>query len=164
MAFSLLSHFSRGQAPAQINYQGVARNVLGSVIAEREIRLRLSIRDSSSDGEVVYQETKNLRTNKFGLFTVAIGGPGAISAFGNLQNVNWASGTTKFLQVELDPSGGINFIQMGTSQLVSVPYALFAGAAKPTGAAGGDLTGGYPNPSISANAITTNKIASAGAR
>jgi hypothetical protein len=94
VAFLLFNHFSQAQAPAQINYQGVARNALGSVIADREIRLRLTIREGATDGGALYQETKLLRTNKLGLFTVAIGAPGGSSAFGSLLQVIWGCGET----------------------------------------------------------------------
>jgi hypothetical protein len=70
-------------------------------------------------------------------------------------------GGTKFLQIEMDPVGTNNFIDMGTSQLLSVPYAIYAnsaGSAIPIGNAGGDLTGDYPTPVIKDGAITNSKI------
>src|SRR5439155_223819 len=67
-----------------------------------------------------------------------------------------------FLQVEVDPSGGSNFMDLGAAQLLSVPYALFSGnsaSATPTGTAAGDLAGNYPDPAIATGAVTTNKLA-----
>lgn len=154
-----MGHYAKAQAPSQINYQGVARNSLGSVLSDQEVTLRLTIRESSSEGAVVFQETRKLRTNRFGLFTVAIGSSGATATTGRLQSVNWASGGTKFLQVEMDPNGGTSFLNMGASQLLSVPYAMYASSAAPVGTAGGDLSGSFPNPAIAAGAITTDKLA-----
>src|SRR6476661_1211797 len=148
------------QAPAQFNYQGVARNSLGSVIADQKITLRLTIRESSVGGAVVYQETRSLRTNNFGLFTTAIGSTGADVVQGNFSSINWASGGLKFLQVEIDPIGGSRFVDMGTAQLLRVPYSLYAEAEAPSGKAGGELFVGDPNPVIADQAITSKKIAS----
>jgi hypothetical protein len=158
-SFFFIGHYAKAQAPAQINYQGVARNSVGSVLSEQNVALRLTIRESSSEGAVVYQETRKLRTNRFGLFTVAIGSSGATATTGSLQTVNWGSGGTKFLQVEMDPHGGTSFVNMGTSQLLSVPYAIYAASALPVGTAGGDLKGSFPNPTIAPGAITTDKLA-----
>jgi len=135
------------QQPAQVNYQGVARKADGSPVANQQVGLRLSIHDGGTNSPVVYSETRRLTTNAFGLFTTVIGSPGASSQSGSMSAVAWASGN-KFLQVELDPAGGTNFQDLGTSQLQSVPYAIFASQALPAGTAAGDLGASYPNPTV----------------
>ncbi len=67
--------------------------------------------------------------------------------------MNWNIGGAKFLQVEMDPHGGNDLKDMGATQLLSVPYALSAGAAVPSGVAGGMLSGLYPNPPSIANGV-----------
>lgn len=143
----------------QLNYQGIARNANGVALSLQQISLRLSIRDGSANGIIVYSETRSLRTNQFGLFTIVIGSSGASNVSGSFNAINWITGN-KFLQVEIDPDGGSNFSNAGTSQLQSVPFAFFAAAAYPVGNAGGDLQGStYPNPIIAPLTVTTDKIA-----
>lgn len=131
---------SLAQAPSRIHYQAVARNVAGEVIGNQNIALRLSLLDGSVNGPVIYQETHSTQTSGLGLFNLEIGG-GSVQS-GSFPSINWASGA-KFIRVEMDPSGGSNFLNMGTSPLLSVPYALYAasGGTPYTAGAGIQLNG-----------------------
>ena len=148
------------QVPQLLNYQGVARNAFGNAIPNKQMNIRLSIRNASSTGSVVYSETRLVTTNSGGLYTIQIGSAGASSTIGSLSSVNWQIGS-KYLQVELDPEAGNSFIDLGTTQLVSVPYSFISGIANPIGIAGGDLAGSYPNPQVANGAISSIKLADA---
>ncbi len=127
LAFTIsLAGFS--QAPGIFNYQGVARNSVGNVLINQNITLRLSIHDGTATGPVVYSETRAMTTNPFGLFNAQVGSAGATSVTGTIAGVNWAVGN-KYIQVEIDPAGGSSFINIGTAQLASVPYSIFAQTA-----------------------------------
>lgn len=117
------------QAPPEIlNYQGVARNSVGNVLPNKTITLRITIHDLTPAGSSVYQETRTVTTNPFGLFNIQLGSPGFLSQTGTIGSIPWNSGA-KFIQVEIDPDGGSSFINIGTAQLASVPYALYAANA-----------------------------------
>jgi len=158
----ILSRFdSFSQAPNLLNYQGVARNSIGNPLPNQSMNLRLSIRNNSSAGPVVYSETRAIKTNFGGLFSIQIGSTGTTSSTGTIAGVNWFVGD-KYLQIEIDQSSTNKFIDLGTVQLVSVPYAftaITAGSATPSGLAGGDLSGNYPNPTVANNSITSIKLA-----
>ena len=114
------------QAPESINYQAVARNSGGNVLANQPVGLRFTIHTGTAGGTVVYQETGTASTNQFGLFTFNIGTGTVVQ--GTFSTVDWGS-EAKFLQVDIDPAGGSSYTNMGTSQMMSVPYALYAKSA-----------------------------------
>jgi hypothetical protein len=113
------------QAPQGLNYQGVARNNVGVELPNQNIGIQLSILDGAATGTVLYTETHALLTDANGLFTLVIGF--GTPTTGTFSAVNWAVGGSKWLKVSMDAAGGSNYQLMGTSQLLSVPYALFAG-------------------------------------
>ncbi len=107
-------------APEKFNYQGVAKN--GDALITGDISLRISIREASSSGLITYQEEHNTTTNSSGVFSIAIG-TGSVSV-GNFETIAWKA-NDQYLQVEMDPDGGNNFVLLGSTQLLSVPYALY---------------------------------------
>ena len=111
------------QAPQSFNYSGVARNNVGTPLANQGISIRASILDVTPTGTVLYSETQAATTNQFGLFTIAIGT--GTPTTGTLSAIPWAS-ANKYLKIEFDPNGGSSYILSGTTQMLSVPYALYA--------------------------------------
>jgi len=125
---------SKGQTtPELFNYQGIARDGLGNELVNQVISLRISIREANTTGTVIYQETHGVSTNQFGLFSVQIGGGSVV--IGTFSTIGWGS-NSHFLQVEMDVNGGNIYIDMGTQQLVSVPYALYSKSSGTSGATG----------------------------
>lgn len=112
------------QAPQAIPYQAVARDNTGNAIVNQAVSLRFTIHDATAGGTVVYQETQNKTTNPLGLFTANIGEGTIVS--GTFATIDWG-GSSKFMQVEMDATGGTTNTDMGTQQMLSVPYALNAG-------------------------------------
>ncbi len=111
------------QAPQKLSYQAVIRNSGGQLVTNHAVGIRATILQGSPSGSVVYQETFNSLTNGNGLVSIEIGGGTLVS--GNFSTINWASGSY-YLRTETDPSGGTSYTISGTSQLISVPYALHA--------------------------------------
>ncbi len=146
LAVLFCSIIAAAQAPPQgINYQAVVRDASGAIVANTHVAIRFTIHDQTAAGTVVFQETHGQTTNQFGLFNSVIGTGG-----GSLAAVNWGSGP-KYLQVEVDVNGGTSYTDMGTNQMMSVPYALYAasgggGATGPTGARGATGPAGAAGP------------------
>ncbi len=121
-----ITFMANAQTPQAIPYQGVARNASGSVIASHAISIRISIHDLTATGPVVLSENHAVTTTSLGLFNLDIGTGTQLT--GTLAGIDWGSGA-KYIQVEMDALGGSTYVDMGTTQLNSVPYALYAGKA-----------------------------------
>ncbi|MCW5897817.1 MAG: putative metal-binding motif-containing protein [Flavobacteriales bacterium] len=125
IATLLVSLLATAQAPQAFDFQGVARDAFGNVKSSESITLRISILVGSPGGDVAYQELHSVTTSPFGLFSIAVGqGTPTESTF---PAIGWGA-SSHFIQVEMDASGGSDFQNMGTTQLLSVPYALHARA------------------------------------
>lgn len=122
---SVLGLFAIAQVPQGIPYQAIARNSSGTTLASTSISVRFTIRDSIATGAIKYRETFSVTTTAQGMFNVNVGQGTVVS--GSFAGINWGT-NAKFLQVELDPLGGSSYIDMGTTQMMSVPYALFSGS------------------------------------
>jgi uncharacterized protein (TIGR02145 family) len=116
----LISAMLFAQAPALIPYQAIARNAAGEPLANSTLNARFTIHDGTAAGPSAWQELQTVTTSSLGLFTVQLGS--SIS----LSGVNWAAGA-KFMQVEIDLGSG--FVDIGTQQLLSVPYALHSASS-----------------------------------
>ena len=122
LAFSNL----QAQAPLGFNYQGVALTNAGTPVASKKISLRIALIESQQLGTVIYQETHGVNTDAYGQFSVIIGN--GQSTIGKMSDVQWNK-YPYYMKVELDLDGGTSFVFVGTSQLLSVPYALYANNA-----------------------------------
>ena len=111
------------QAPEKISYQAVVRNSSNQLVTNHDIGMRISILQTAETGAEVYVETQTPKTNANGLVTVEIGSGTIVS--GVFSTINWSSGIY-FIRTEIDPMGGTSYTITGTSQLLSVPYALHA--------------------------------------
>ena len=113
----------RAQSPETMSYQAVIRDVGDNLVINQSVGMQISILQSSAKGTAVYIETHISTTNTNGLVSVEIGGGTVVS--GNFAVIDWANGPY-FIKTETDPSGGTDYSITGTSQLLSVPYALHA--------------------------------------
>ena len=123
LSLLLVTLFSFGQVPQGISYQAIALNSSGNPVASTSVRIRLSVLDVSATGTSLYSETHLKTTNAQGLFNLTIGQGTVVS--GVFNTINWGT-NSKFLKVEMDATGGTTFVNVGTTQLLSVPYALAA--------------------------------------
>lgn len=111
------------QAPNQFNYQAIARDASGGVLANQSVSVQISILVGSTTGTAVYSETHSATTTAHGLFNFKIGS-GTVGS-GSISTIDW-SANSYFIKIEFDPQGGTSYTELSTTQLVSVPYALFA--------------------------------------
>ncbi len=111
------------QSPEKMSCQAVVRDASDKLVTSQQIGMQISILQGSADGTVVYTETQTPTTNANGLVSIEIGGKTGFDV------IDWAN-STYFIKSEIDPAGGTTYTITGTSQLLSVPYALHAKTAK----------------------------------
>lgn len=118
------------QVPQRMSYQAVVRNASNQLITDSNVGVRISISQSPDTGAVVFSETHQVQTNQNGLFSLVIGVHSPI-------NIDWTMGPY-YIKTDIDPSGGDNYTIHGSSELLSVPYAMYAQSSGNSGQ-GGDL-------------------------
>jgi hypothetical protein len=119
----LLVLSSNAQSPQKMSYQAVIRNSSNTLVASTPVGMKISILQGTSTGTVSYSETQTPTTNINGLASFEIGSGTVVS--GTLSAINWANGPY-FIKTETDPTGGTAYSISSTTQLLSVPYALYA--------------------------------------
>ncbi|MFC4163959.1 collagen-like protein [Epilithonimonas zeae] len=123
LAASLAAVMAFSQVQDAMSYQAIIRNSNNELVKSQNVGMRFSILKGSATGPVVYSEIQSQPTNGNGLVTVKIGSGNLLS--GSFSSIDWGS-DTYFIKIETDPTGSSNYTITGTSQLLSVPYALYA--------------------------------------
>ena len=123
----LLSLKLWAQAPQRFSYQAVVRGLNNELVSSKQVGMQISLLQGTENGNAVYVETHKLTSNANGLVSLSVGGGTFVS--GSFSNVDWSKGPY-FVKSETDPTGGTNYTLITTTQLLSVPYALFAKNSK----------------------------------
>lgn len=121
--FVAVATLLRAQAPSTFSYQAVVRDAAGEVLPNQNTGIKISIISGTPSGIVVYSETHQALTNSFGLINIEVGGGTPVT--GTFSGILWGL-APHYIKVEIDPAGGTSYVNTGTSQLLSVPYALYA--------------------------------------
>src|SRR3989339_175115 len=158
MILFLGTHLVLAQPQSTLKYQAVVRNSQGLVVENQQVSLRISLLADTVTGAVDYSETHLTTTNTFGFVVINIGG--GTPQVGQYQELDWAK-HQYFVKVEIDIEGGDNFTEMGTSPLLSVPYALYAQTVAQNNDADADPTNEIQDLVLTGNqlSITNNPAA-----
>ena len=116
------------QAPQSFSYQAVVRGANNQLLVNQVIGMKVSILQGSETGTAVYAETHTPTSNANGLVSISIGAGKGLN--GNFTTIDWSKGPY-FIKTETDPTGGANYAFTSTSQLLSVPFALYAANSQP---------------------------------
>jgi hypothetical protein len=123
------------QAPQGFNYQATVRNSSGALITNQNVLFKFNIMLNSQTSLPVYSETHQAPTDDLGQVNLVIGT--GTPTTGTFSSINWGGGSY-FLGIELNTGAG--YVAMGTTQLLSVPYALHANTATSTTSSSGGFT------------------------
>ena len=123
----ILTSGALAQAPQKMTYQAVIRDAGNKLVTNHAVGMQIAILQGSATGFSVYEETQLPTSNANGLVSIEIGAGTLVR--GDFTTIDWGNGPY-FIRTETDPSGGTNYTITGTSQLLSVPYALHANTAE----------------------------------
>ena len=126
VAIATISLSSFGQAPEGFKYQAVVRDAGNLILNNQAVGMRLTVQQGSIGGTAVYTETFSPTSNAYGLVNIEIGSGNTTDDF---STIDWSAGPY-FIETAMDATGGTAYVVMGTSQLMSVPYALYAKTAE----------------------------------
>jgi len=129
LAAVLLTATGWAQSPEKMSYQAVIRDASDNLITDTQVGMQVSILQGTADGAAVYVETQEPTTNANGLVSIEIGSSDATVVSGDFTTIDWSTGIY-FIKTETDLNGGSSYTITGTSQLLSVPYALHAKTAE----------------------------------
>ncbi len=149
LMFCIAGLMAFAQSPQSFQYQSVVRDGNGDIVVNQSVSFQISLISGSPTGTVEYTETHAATTNGFGLVSLAIGEGTLVS--GSFAGIDWSS-APHFIKVEVDITGGTSYVDMGTNQLLSVPYALNSKTSEDAFSGNyADLTGAPANVSQFAN-------------
>lgn len=127
IAVLLMTASTFAQTPEKMSYQAVVRDSGDNLVSSQPVGMQISILQTTATGTAVYVETQTPTTNVNGLVTLEIGTGTVVS--GDFTTIDWST-DSYFIKTETDPTGGSSYTITGTSQLLSVPYALHAKTAE----------------------------------
>ena len=121
------TNYAFAQTNKGINFQGIARDNNGYILANKSINIRISIKSDTNSSKTEYQEITPITTNSLGLFTIVVGATetNKIVSAGPFENINWSK-ADKYLQIEIDTVGDLSFIYMGMQKINYVPYSFYS--------------------------------------
>ena len=152
VAIATISLSSFGQAPEGFKYQAVVRDAGNLILTNQTVGVLITIRQGSIAGTAIYKELFSTTTNSYGLVNLEIGN--GVVVVGDFTTIGWANGPY-FIETAIDVSGGVSYVVMGTSQLMSVPYALHSNTANTASTAN---TANSAITAITANSVINNII------
>lgn len=163
LSLGLFATYSFAQSPNKMSYQAVIRNTGNNLVVSSPIGMQISILQGSPTGTPFYVETQTPVSNSNGLVTLEIGGGTLVS--GNFSTIDWSNGPY-FIKTETDPTGGTSYSITATSQLLSVPYAMFSQKAEnaetanniPTNVSAFTNDAGYLTSFTEVDGSTTNEL------
>jgi len=121
----LILGFSYEANSQTFNYQAAVRDAGGNLVTNQSVGVRIRILEGSPTGTVLFNETHSVTSNAHGIIALPVGGGTAEAGSTSFGSISWSQ-LNKWIDIWVDVVGGTNYVQLGTSELRFVPYALYA--------------------------------------